>query len=172
MTQLECPICGADTDSDGEPWSEKDNPERSLAGHMSSIGDNGHGGISYPKAKMMLTNGTDEKQGGGNYKGGGSQKAVDQQPSSSNDTAELSNTAVDTNTNTNSNDASTNSSMKAGANAGANPTMPAGDADSSSSSSDETELPCGHESYERGSAPAPPFRVSCSTCGDTWRVSE
>lgn len=36
----------------------------------------------------------------------------------------------------------------------------------------ETELPCGHESFDEDSAPAYPFTVTCDTCGNSWTVSE
>lgn len=36
---------------------------------------------------------------------------------------------------------------------------------------DEQELPCGHESYRMDDAPEPPYRVQCSECGDSWRVT-
>jgi hypothetical protein len=37
---------------------------------------------------------------------------------------------------------------------------------------EHVELPCGHESYDPGEAPDPPFAVSCSECGKAWEVQE
>lgn len=53
---------------------------------------------------------------------------------------------------------------------GGDPTM--GSADPSPDQGGSRELPCGHESYDPSEAPDPPYRVGCSECGDTWRVTD
>jgi hypothetical protein len=58
-------------------------------------------------------------------------------------------------------------------NPGGSPVM--GDADPDAAAepaSKDVELPCGHESYDPGEAPDPPFAVSCSECGKAWEVQE
>lgn len=50
-----------------------------------------------------------------------------------------------------------------------------GDADPDATTEPDTEgveLPCGHESYNASEAPDPPFAVSCSECGNAWKVQE
>lgn len=55
MTEYECPICGATTKGNGEPFDSKD----SVAAHIqSSTGE--HRGVGYEKAHMLLE--TDESE--------------------------------------------------------------------------------------------------------------
>jgi len=54
-----------------------------------------------------------------------------------------------------------------------NPVFGSADPDSSSKSEPEqVGLPCGCESYDPAEAPPKPFKVTCSQCGETYRVSE
>jgi hypothetical protein len=48
---------------------------------------------------------------------------------------------------------------------------PDADPDAGLAADDSVELPCGCESYEPTEAPAPPFAVTCSTCGTSYRVT-
>jgi len=54
---------------------------------------------------------------------------------------------------------------------GSDPIMGGGDT-SDVGSSEDIDLPCGHESYDPGEAPDPPFGIECSTCGESWTVRE
>lgn len=44
--------------------------------------------------------------------------------------------------------------------------------DEKNNANNKKELPCGHESINPSKAPAPPFNVTCETCGETFGWTE
>jgi len=79
----------------------------------------------------------------------------------------------DTAVNADNTSSTTSSTTAQQSGAGANPTMPDGDGspEPNQSNTEKVDLPCGHDSYDPSEAPEKPFRITCTDCKQTWRVS-